>query len=52
MLLRQNLKVEKFAQEVKGTRHLLVEPFGRVLGDLVVNLEARTLDVFVYIRVK
>ena len=37
--LRLGLKVEKFSEEVKGTRHLLVEPFCRVLRDLVVHLE-------------
>lgn len=35
------LKVEKFAQEVKGAGHLLVEPFCRVLGDSVVDLEKK-----------
>lgn len=37
--LRLGLKVEEFAEEVKGTGHLFVEPFCRVLGDFVVNLK-------------
>lgn len=36
------LKVEKLAEEVEGTGHLLVEPLCRVLGDFVVNLETST----------
>ena len=33
------LKVEKFAEEVEGARHLLVKALCRVLRHLVINLQ-------------
>lgn len=38
-LLRWRIKVEELAEKIKGTRHLLVEPFSRVLGNFMVDLE-------------
>lgn len=37
------LKVEKFAEKIERTGHLLVESFCRVLGDFMVNLQMGTV---------
>ena len=42
--LRWGLKVEEFAEEIKRTGHLLVEPFCRVSGNFVVNLKTRRVQ--------